>query len=80
MRPGTVLDLSDFRSKFDPGKHTEDNVYGACRGLLNDVASDLGVDSAADDGFLDLAGDRMHDAGVPSDMIDRVQDRLRKNP
>lgn len=80
MRPGTVLDLSDFRSKFDPGKHTENDVYGACRGLLNDVASDLRVDSADDDAFQDLAGDRMSDAGVPEDMIDRVLARLKKNP
>ena len=80
MRPGTVLDLSDLRKKVDPEKITEDDVYRACRILLNDVASDLGVDSADDDAFQDLAGDRMSDAGVPEDMIDRVLARLKKNP
>ena len=58
---------------WDPSTNTEKDLEAALQMRFDQVAGDLGTEEMADDGFYDHAGMMMHDARVPSDMIDQAK-------
>ncbi|MBX4215361.1 hypothetical protein KW797_00200 [Candidatus Parcubacteria bacterium] len=82
MPPFNVdLNACHQRRPFDPAKHSDAILYGACLDLFHGCAPDLNleVEDPSDPAFQDFCGDRLADFGVPSETIDRLLAKLKGN-
>jgi len=68
-----------FSFRFKPERHTEAQLWSAVTAEFQNVANGLGVDTMDAPGFLDYIGDRMSDADVPADMLERIRERCCAN-
>ena len=69
--------LVDFGPPFDRDVHGESDLDRALGELFRAAAPDLGVSDPSDDAFVDYAGDKMSDAGVPLEVADAALERCR---
>lgn len=65
--------IHEMYPRWDPEKHDVKQLADALYQLFQSVASDLQIEMMSDEGFVDYASDRMSDARVPSDLIDRAK-------